>query len=177
MDRLDEFTEFAQARQAHLRRLAFLMCGDWHTAQDLTQTALLNLCRHWNRARRSDSVEAYAHRVLVNAHLGQKRKHLREQERAAAFVRDGLLTYPHHRAASVELPELRMTLLAALAQLAPGTRTVLVLRYWEDLSVEATAQALKCSTGNVKSQSSRGLAKLRELLGDFELTQRTDFTR
>ena len=48
-----EFAEFAQARQGHLRRLAFLLCGDWHDAQDLTQTALLNLCRHWSKAQRA----------------------------------------------------------------------------------------------------------------------------
>ena len=58
--RIEEFTEYAAARQNHLLRTAYLLCGDWHGAQDLTQTALLNLCKAWNRARRADSVDAYA---------------------------------------------------------------------------------------------------------------------
>jgi RNA polymerase sigma-70 factor (sigma-E family) len=167
MDRLDEFTEFAQARQGHLRRLAFLLCGDWHEAQDLAQTALLNLCRHWNRARRADSLDGYAHKVLVHAYLSHHKKYMRDHERATAFARtDGRDGGAASGAARPEQPELRLALLSALAQIAPRGRAVLVLRYWEDLSVEATAAALGCSTGNVKSQSSRALARLREILGD-----------
>ena len=64
----------------------------------------------------------------------------------------------------------RLTLLAALERLPPKARAVVVLRYWEDLSVEATAAALGCSTGTVKSQSSRGLARLRTLLGGGPLS-------
>ena len=54
--RIDEFSEYAVARQSHLLRTAYLLCGDWHGAQDLTQTALLNLCKAWKRAKRADSV-------------------------------------------------------------------------------------------------------------------------
>ena len=163
MDHLDEFTVFAQARQGHMRRLAFLLCGNWDDAQDLAQTALLNLCLHWNRVRRADAVDAYAHKVLIHAYLSDSKKRRRDQLRATDFTvkaeRD-LSSRPP------EQPELRMTLLAALDELAPRGRAVLVLRFWEDLSVEATAAALGCSTGNVKSQTSRALARLREILGD-----------
>lgn len=161
----DEFTEFARARQGHLRRLAFLLSGDWHDAQDLTQTALLNLCRHWGKARRADSVEGYAHKVLVHAYLHHRKKYRRDAERALDFTRqveiaNGTATAPAGQS------ELRLTLLDALAQLAPRGRAVLVLRFWEDLSVEATAAVLECSTGTVKSQTSRALGRLREILGD-----------
>lgn len=160
----DSFAEYAGARQAHLRRLAFLLCGNWDDAQDVTQTALMYLYRSWKHAERADSRDAYAHQVVVRAYLSQRRKQLRQQARAAEFA------LKEFRAAgdgsSGGEPELRMTLLAALAQLAPRGRAVLVLRFWEDLSVEATAAALDCSTGNVKSLSSRALGRLREILGD-----------
>ncbi|NUR63516.1 MAG: SigE family RNA polymerase sigma factor [Catenulispora sp.] len=161
----DEFTEFAQARQGHLRRLAFLLCGDWHDAQDLTQTALLNLCRHWGKARRADSVEGYAHKVLVHAYLDHRRKYRRDAERALDFTRQAEIANDA-AAGPAGQSELRLTLLDALARLAPRGRAVLVLRFWEDLSVEATAAVLGCSSGNVKSQTSRALGRLRDILGD-----------
>ena len=159
---MEDFTTYAQARQAHMRRLAFLLCGDWHDAQDLAQTALMNLCRSWRRAQRADNVDAYAHQTVVRAYLSQRRKQLRQQQRTAEYA----LAHARAFSGSTEQPELRLTLLAALAQLPPRGRAVLVLRFWEDLSVEATAAALDCSTGNVKSLTSRTLARLREVLGD-----------
>lgn len=161
---MPEFTEFAQARQAHMRRMAFLLCGNWHDAQDVTQIALMNLCRSWNRARRADSIDAYAHRVVVRAYLSQRKKVLRQQARAVEYARASERVAAS--GAQAEQPELRLALLAALAELPPRARAVVVLRFWEDLSVEATAEALGCSTGNVKSQASRALAKLRAILGD-----------
>jgi RNA polymerase sigma-70 factor (sigma-E family) len=159
-----EFTEFAQARQAHLRRMAFLLCGNWHDAQDVAQIALMNLCRSWNRARRADSIDAYAHRVVVRAYLSQRRKVLRQQMRAQEYAL--ALERVSGPDSGASQPELRLALLAALAQLAPRARAVVVLRFWEDLSVEATAEALGCSAGTVKSQTSRALSKLRAILGD-----------
>jgi RNA polymerase sigma-70 factor (sigma-E family) len=163
MENLDEFTSFAQARQGHMRRLAFLLCGNWDDAQDLAQTALLNLCLHWNRVRRADKVDAYAHKVLIHAYLSDSKKRRRDQVRATDFTVNAERDFSSR---PPEQPELRMLLLSALDELAPRGRAVLVLRFWEDLSVEATAAALGCSTGNVKSQSSRALARLREILGD-----------
>lgn len=161
-----EFTEFAQARQGQLRRLAFLLCGDWHDAQDLTQTALLNLCRHWNKAQRADSLDGYARKVLINVYLTWSRKARRDSERALDYARNAAPGGGSSPSAPGDQSELRLTLQDALAQLAPRGRAVLLLRYWEDMSVEATAATLGCSTGNVKSQSSRALARLREILGD-----------
>ena len=161
--RIEEFTEYAAARQNHLLRTAYLLSGDWHGAQDLAQTALLNLCKAWNRARRADSVDAYAQKTLINAVIRSQRRLRREREvRAAALSGAERLVPPH----DPDRPETRLALLSALDQLPARARAVVVLRFWEDLSVEATAAALGCSTGNVKSQSSRALAKLRVLLGE-----------
>ncbi|ACU69200.1 RNA polymerase, sigma-24 subunit, ECF subfamily [Catenulispora acidiphila DSM 44928] len=164
-EELADFTAFAQARQRHLMRTAFLLSGNRQSAQDLTQTALLDLCRSWRRVRRADDVDAYAHRVLINAFRTSARRSDRERKalwrkasEAAGSPADG--------AAPDQSVGMRLSLLAALDRLPPKARAVVVLRYWEDLSVEATAAALGCSTGTVKSQSSRALARLRALLGD-----------
>jgi RNA polymerase sigma-70 factor (sigma-E family) len=156
-ERLAGFSEYAAAKQRHLLRSAYLLCGDWHEAQDLTQTALANLCHAWNRARRADSIDDYAHRTLINAFLTRRRKLGREREALAAIEPAPV---PEHQ------PELRLTLFTALAELPKRSRAILVLRFWHDLSVEATAAAVGCSTGTVKSQTSRALAKLRDVLGD-----------
>jgi len=158
--RLEEFAEFAAARQSHLKRTAFLLCGDWHEAQDLTQTALLNLCKAWHRAKRADSIDAYAQKTLINAYLGGRRKRSREREVHASVA---ATASPFARE---DQPDLRLALLGALTELPPRGRAVVVLRFWADFSIEDTAAALGCSTGNVKSHSSRALARLRELLGD-----------
>jgi RNA polymerase sigma-70 factor (sigma-E family) len=158
MQRRTEFAEYAQARQGHLLRTAYLLCGDPHQAQDLAQEALTNLCRFWSRASRADSVDAYARRVLVNAYLANERKLKRERDTHIALALDA----PPPR---TDDSELRLELVAGLAQLGKRGRAVLVLRFWEDLSVEATAAVLSCSVGTVKSQTSRSLVRLREVLG------------
>ena len=106
---MPEFTECAQARQAHLRRMAFLLCGNWHDAQDVAQIALMNLCRAWNRARRADSIDAYAHRVVVRAYLSQRRKVLRQQMRAEEYAL--ALERVSGPDAGASQPELRLALL------------------------------------------------------------------
>ncbi|MEY9926913.1 RNA polymerase sigma-70 factor (sigma-E family) [Catenulispora sp. GP43] len=163
-DELADFTEFAHARQRHLMRTAYLLCGNRQSAQDLTQTALLDLCRAWRRVRRVDDVDAYAHRVLINAYRTAARK--TDRERKALWRKAWESGWPEDGAAPDRTVGVRLSLLAALDRLPPRARAVVVLRYWEDLSVEATAAALGCSAGTVKSQSSRALARLRELLGD-----------
>jgi RNA polymerase sigma-70 factor (sigma-E family) len=163
-EELADFTAFANARQRHLMRTAFLLCGNRHAAQDLTQTALLDLCRAWRRMRRVDDVDAYAHRVLINAYRTAARK--ADRERKALWSKAWESGAPAYDAAPDGAVGMRLSLLAALDRLPPKARAVVVLRYWEDLSVEATAVALGCSTGTVKSQSSRALARLRTLLGD-----------
>lgn len=170
MDRIDEFTEFARARQFSLLRTAYLLCGNPNGAEDLVQEALTSLCRHWNRARKADSVDAYAHRTLVNAYLTDRRKLGRERTTHIALAQAGELPVdavgPLRTADQAAQADLRLDLLSALEQLGRRSRAVLVLRYWEDLSVEGTAAALGCSAGTVKSQCARALARLRELLGE-----------
>ena len=153
----EEFTEFAAAEMARLRRTAYLLCGDWHAAEDLTQIALTRTLLAWRRISRRENAHAYAHRTLVNAYLGQRRT------RKSGEIPVEML--PEH-VGQPGTAELRMVMLAALAALPPQARAVVVLRYWEDLSIEQVAAILRCSTGNVKSQSARALQKLRDQLGD-----------
>ena len=153
----EEFVEFAEVMFPRLRRTAFLLCGDWHTAEDLAQTALTKVFVSWRRIRRQDAVHAYANRTLVNAYLSHRR-----------LKRTGeLLTgwFPESSAQD-PAPETRLLLLDALATLPPRSRAVVVLRFWADLSVEQVADVLGCSPGNVKKLSARALGKLRVLLGE-----------
>ena len=151
----EDFAEYAQARQQHLFRTAYLLCGDRDRAQDLVQSALVSLLRSWKRVSRADNPEAYARKVLVRTFLDEQRKLRREAE--AHRIPDA----PVGR----ENAALRLLVLDALRTLPPKPRAMVVLRYWEDLSIAQTAVLLGCSEGNVKSQCSRSLDKLRELLG------------
>ncbi|WP_055590763.1 SigE family RNA polymerase sigma factor [Peterkaempfera griseoplana] len=154
-----DFEEYAVARQRHLYRTAHLLCGDPHRAHDLTQTTLAKLFQHWRRASRADNLDAYARTVLTRTFLA-------EQRRGLLARRVGVLrSSPVPRDDS----DLRLTLQSALAELPARARAMVVLRYWEDLSVETVAELLRCSTGTVKSQCSRSLARLREQLGPVEL--------
>jgi RNA polymerase sigma-70 factor (sigma-E family) len=157
LDAPEEFTEFASAYAARLRRTAYLLCGNWHTAEDLTQIALTQTLLSWRRLSRLDNAPAYAHRSLVNAYLGHRRSR-KSRELPVAL--------PPDAAGPAGTTELRLVLLRALDTLTPSARAVVVLRYWEDLSIGQVAAMLQCSTGNVKSQSSRALAQLRAVLGD-----------
>jgi RNA polymerase sigma-70 factor (sigma-E family) len=130
---------------------------DWHIAEDLAQTTLAKVFGSWRRISRQDAAAAYATRTLVNTYLADRRR-----KRVEEVLTDQLPERP----AEAQAPELRMVVLGALAALPPGARAVVVLRYWEDMSVEQVAVLLGCSTGNVKSQSARALDKLRPLLGD-----------
>jgi RNA polymerase sigma-70 factor (sigma-E family) len=154
----DDFAAYARARQHHLYRTAYLLCGDSDRAQDLVQTTLANVLRSWRKASQAENPDAYAKTVLVRVFLSEQRKHYRES--AAHRLAAG---------ADAEGPgqaDLRIVVLEALRTLPPKPRAMIILRYWEDQSVEDTAALMNCSTGNVKSQCSRALAKLRELLGD-----------
>lgn len=153
----EEFTEFVAASGARLRRTAFMLCGNWHTAEDLTQTALAKVFASWRRINRADAAHAYAERTLVNSYLADRRT-----KRASEVVTSKL---PEH-AVEVPAPDMRLVVLEALAQLGPRSRAAVILRYWEDLSVDQVAALMGCSAGTVKSLCSRALDKLRPLLGD-----------
>lgn len=152
-----EFREFAAARASQLFRIAYLVCGDWHEAQDLVQTTLAKLFVAWHRMQRTQSPDAYARKVLLNAYLSQRRLK-RATETPVADPAEPT-------AARADDADLRLTLVAALRKLPPRSRAVVVLRYIDDHSIEATAEALGISPAAVKSLNTRGLAQLRDLLG------------
>jgi len=158
--REEEFIAFADAASSGLLGTAFLLCGDWHTAEDLTQTTLAKLFASWHRIRDKDAVHAYARRTLLNTYLVDCQRRRRRE------VLTGDAGWFADRAGAPHDPELRLALADALATLAPRARAVVVLRYWEDLSVDQVAALLGCSPGSVKSQSARSLDKLRQVLGD-----------
>ena len=157
----EEFRQFASARSPALFRTAWLLCGDWHLAEDLVQTALGRLYRHWGSVRRAGNQNAYARAVLVKAFLSHQRRRS-SRERPTEVVQEAV--------GEVTDPALRVVLLAALAQLPAKDRAVVVLRYWEDLSVEQTAEQLGMTAGAVRNRAQRALARLRGLLGG-ELTE------
>jgi RNA polymerase sigma-70 factor (sigma-E family) len=156
------FREWATARAAPLHRTAFLLCGDWHVAEDLVQESLARTALHWRRVEAADSPDAYVRKILVN----QARSRWRRRS--------------NHERPSDELPDARVEdgsedrarrneLLAALRSLPARQRATVVLRYFDQLSEAETAYSLDCSVGTVKSQTSRALATLRKTLKSPEL--------
>ncbi|MFC6884511.1 MULTISPECIES: SigE family RNA polymerase sigma factor [Actinomadura] len=152
------FQEFAAARGASLFRTACLLCGDRHLAEDLVQTTLGKLYVSWRRVQRADNPGAYARAVLMRTYLSHMRKH---SSKETPWQR-----LPDRAAAGGADQALRVTLLDGLARLPPQDRAVLVLRYWEDLSVEDVASTLRLSNGAVRNRSMRALGRLREALGE-----------
>ncbi|HEX4060636.1 MAG TPA: SigE family RNA polymerase sigma factor [Streptosporangiaceae bacterium] len=154
----EEFKDFVRRQRTALLSTATVMTGgDPHLAEDLVQVCLTKLYLAWPRIR-SVKLDAYARRVLVNALIDEKRGLFRKREQVWAEVPDRPKNTGHDGD--------RYDLLGALGQLAPGMRAAVVLRYVEGLNVQETADVLRCSTGTVKSQASRGLARLRELVSD-----------
>jgi RNA polymerase sigma-70 factor (sigma-E family) len=160
-DRDRAFAEYFAARSDAMRGTAYLLCGDWHRAEDLTQLAFTKLYLAWERVSRHDVLDGYTRRTLVRTFLDERRR--------GWFRRELVTDAPPERADPARgRAEERLVLLDALREVPPRQRAVLVLRYWEDLSVEETAELLGCSTGTVKSQASRGLDALRSALGSRE---------
>jgi RNA polymerase sigma-70 factor (sigma-E family) len=156
--RTDEeaYTEFVAARQTHLRRIAYALCGDWHRAEDLLQTALTKLYVAWPRIRHAGGEEAYVRQIMVRANIDESRRPWR-RERPSAELPDRAATEP-------TAVEERSALFDALQELPEQQRKVVVLRHWLGLSVRETAGELGISEGTVKSHSSRGLAALEQVL-------------
>ena len=129
-----DFESYAAARQHHLYRTAYLLCGDRDRAQDLVQSTLVALLRSWRKARLADNPDAYAKKALIRTFLGEQRK-LRRSASAHGILR------AEQAAATVRDPaELRLVVLGALRALPPKPRAMIILRYWEDLSIEETAE-------------------------------------
>jgi RNA polymerase sigma-70 factor (sigma-E family) len=157
-----DFAAYVDGRGAALRGTAYLLCGNWHSAEDLTQTTLTKLYLSWRRIDRTESVDAYARTVLLRAFLDERRRPWR-RERSSRDLPDP--PAPGDAPRSVDE---RLALEAALRGLPRNQRAVLVLRYWSDLDVRDTAAALGISEGTVKSASARGLAALRAAMSREE---------
>ncbi|MET8306950.1 SigE family RNA polymerase sigma factor [Micromonospora sp. NPDC005173] len=156
-----EYVEFVTGVTEKLRRTAYLLTGDRHRADDVVQQTLTQLFVKWPRVRQADNLGAYVHRMLVNAFKQERRSRwwgVQLFDRTPEPVPRGAPSGPGDAAADA------VTVRAALAAVPPGQRVVLVLRFYADLSVEQTAEVLGCSTGNVKSQTARGLTALRRQL-------------
>ncbi|MEU6920475.1 MULTISPECIES: SigE family RNA polymerase sigma factor [unclassified Streptomyces] len=154
----DQYLEFVAERAKALYRSAYVLAaGDAHLAEDLVQETLSRVYVHWKRVARADSPAAYAQTILVRASLTLRRRRS-TGERPTGNMPDSATAGPD--------AALRLTLLDALGQLPPRDRAVLLLRYWEDRSVEETARMLKLSSSAVRSQGTRALNRVRALLGD-----------
>jgi RNA polymerase sigma-70 factor (sigma-E family) len=145
-DRDGEFSECVDARALVLRRTAYLLCGDWHRAEDLVQTTFATLHVARPCLVRGGTVDSYARKVLVHVAVDEPRRG--EQTFG---------TMPEQRNDSTR-PEDRVDVLSALDELPPGQRAVVVLRYWGDQSVAETARLLGKSEGTIESQAAKGLA-------------------
>ncbi|MGY1807266.1 SigE family RNA polymerase sigma factor [Blastococcus sp. SYSU D00669] len=153
------FEAFVAERSPALLRTAVLLTHDRGHAEDLLQAALVKTYRHWRRVSERGDPYAYVRRVLVTTAAGWRRRRV---------VQEIVDLPPGDRADDRPSSDLadRDELTRALAMLPPRMRAVLVLRFWEDLSEAGTAAALGCSVNTVKTQTARGLARLRALLGD-----------
>lgn len=151
-----EYRDYVAGRAAAFRRTAYLLCGDWHRAEDLVQHALTSLYTHWHRVRARDNLDAYVRAALVRRAIDESRRPWR-REHATALLPD-----------VVELDsfaiEDREEVRAALRRLPARQRAVVVLRFYDDVDVAGTARLMNCSEGTVKSYTARALATLRAVL-------------
>ena len=156
-----EFAVYVTARRDRVRRTAYLICGDWHRADDLTQIAFVKLYGAWQGIRNRAALDSFVRSCLVRAAVDESRRPWR-RERAVEVL--------------PEVPDVgdlsglvadRVVVRHALEEVPPGQRAVLVLRYFEGSSVAEVAQILDCSEGNVKSQTARGLTSLKAALNRF----------
>ncbi|SBT49257.1 SigE family RNA polymerase sigma factor [Micromonospora auratinigra] len=153
----EDFSAFVAAAAPRLRRTAYLMCRDWHLAQDLTQITFAKMYASWSRIRESANLEAYSRRVLMNAVFDQRRRHSDSE-----VVCDRLPERPEPATET----DLHVALMTALATLPIRDQAIVVLRHWEDQSVATVAEILGISTSAVKMRDARALRRIRALLGE-----------
>ncbi|SDT23027.1 SigE family RNA polymerase sigma factor [Jiangella sp. DSM 45060] len=161
LDRDSAFEQYVEVRQVRLLRLAYLLTGDQHAAEDLLQTTLAKLYLAWNRVERAGSVDAYTRRIMLNERSSRWRRAAQRFERSTDAVpeRPVLDDFDHTLAE-------RDALWSVVRELAPRQRATVVLRFYEDLGEQEIADLLGCSVGTVKSQTSRALATLRTRLAE-----------
>jgi RNA polymerase sigma-70 factor (sigma-E family) len=157
------YVGYVSTRLPWLRKVAFLLCQDWHRADDVAQAAITKLYVHWRTASKANNLDGYVRTILVREYLSNQRTawasrvDLSGGSVADFAVPDGDVTT-------------RLAVRTALADVAPRQRAALVLRYYCDLSVDETAEVLNCSPGTVKSQTARGLESLRRALASRQIT-------
>ena len=159
----EDFTRFVAERTPALLRVAHALTGDRHAAEDLVQNALAKAMLKWRQI--GDSPEAYVRRILYHDHISGWRRRKRRPETVMAQL-------PEQPSDDrTDDAHLRMVMREALLELPPRQRAVIVLRFLEDVSVDAVAEILGCREGTVASQASRALAKLRALVPDDRLEE------
>jgi RNA polymerase sigma-70 factor (sigma-E family) len=149
----DEFRDYVVANIDRLRRGAYALCQEWHTADDLVAVAFGRLYRYWPRASEASNLDGYVWKVLVRSWLDERRRRWRRVE----YLEEA----PDLPLEDATDPAERMSLLGTLAALSPRRRAAVFLRFYFDLSVQETAEVLGCSTGTVKSLTARGLEAMR----------------
>lgn len=157
------FDEFARARMQQLLRFGHVLTGSPHAAADLVQDALERAMLAWPRVSRQSDPEGYVRRIMVNRNISVWRK-LRRERLTAEFPEQP--TSPP--------PGRDLALWNQLAQLPPRQRAVLVLRYYEDMTEQQTAEVLGCSVGTVKSQAAKAIANLRRHTTGFTEDETTE---
>ncbi|WP_412539097.1 SigE family RNA polymerase sigma factor [Longispora sp. K20-0274] len=157
---LDEFTAYFTARLEAVRRTAYVLCGDWHRADDLAQAAFLRLASSWHQVRDRAALDAFVRTCLMRAYIADSGRAWRRREFMAAAPPE-----PPPTADASDATATRMAVVAAMRAVPQRQRAVLVCRYYEGLDVAETAEALGCSQGTIKSQTAKGLAALRRALG------------
>jgi RNA polymerase sigma-70 factor (sigma-E family) len=156
-DQESDYREYVVARYDALRCAAYLLCRDWHLADDLVSITLANLYRHWDRVQSAKSPDAYVNGMLTHAWLDELRRPWRREHKAQT------LPEPSATAAPPDDPVAdRAELKTLLGELPPRQRAVVVLRYYCDLSVADTAEILGVTEGTVKAHAARGLDLLRD---------------
>jgi RNA polymerase sigma-70 factor (sigma-E family) len=152
-----EFTDFVAARMTALRRVAYLLCQDWHRADDLVQIAITKLYANWHRAAVMDHTEAYVRTILVREYISERRSGWTRRVRLDGSLPERTSAQPDH--------DMALDMKTALAGLPPRQRATIVLRFYCDLTVDQAAEVLGCTPGTVKSQTAKALGALRLTLG------------
>lgn len=160
VDAAEEFTVYVAESAPRLRRTAYLLCGDWQRAEDAVQTALVKLYLAWDRVQARSSLDGFVRTTMVRGLIDEHRRPWRREWSRASL--------PDQPAIEPLALEERLIVRDALAQVPARQRAVLVLRFYEDCDVAETARLIGCSEGTVKSQTARGLTRLRDLLATAE---------
>ena len=160
----ERFAVYVRDRGAHHLRVAALLTGDWHAAEDLVQASLVKLYRAWPKLRLDSDPDAYLRRIMVNTNRSWRRTRWRRETPVGELPETVIADFAERQVVGAQVRQ-------ALQALPQRQRAVLVLRYCADLPEAEVADLLGCSSGTVKTHAHRGLRALREILGD-ELYER-----